>query len=114
MKVLTPIEIDVALSLNAPVAVGVSGGKDSCAVAIAVSEHLTAIGHTGPKILIHSDLGMVEWKDSLPTCERISKRIGWELVTVRRAAGGMMERWEQRWKNNVARYANLECVKLIL
>jgi hypothetical protein len=38
----------------------------------------------------------------------------WNLHTTRRAAGGMMERWEKRWSNNVTRYENLECVKLIL
>src|SRR6202034_3179816 len=32
----------------------------------------------------------------------------------RRAAGDLLERWIQRWKNNVRRYAELECVKLIL
>jgi 3'-phosphoadenosine 5'-phosphosulfate sulfotransferase (PAPS reductase)/FAD synthetase len=65
-------------------------------------------------VLIHSDLGQVEWKDSLPTCERLAARLGLELIVVRRQAGGMLERWQTRWANNVARYANLECVKLIL
>ena len=31
-----------------------------------------------------------------------------------RNAGDMMDRWLSRWAANVARYANLECVKLIL
>lgn len=107
-------QVQTLLVGNAPVAVGVSGGKDSCAVAFAVSDHLDEIGHTGERILIHSDLGLVEWKDSLPTCERLAQRLGWELVVVRRAAGGMMERWEGRWQNNMERYRTLSCVKLIL
>lgn len=110
---LTP-EIEVLLQANAPVAIGVSGGKDSSAVAVATIQHLDSIGHSGPRLLVHSDLGQTEWKDSLPSCERLAARLGVELSVVRRAKGGMMERWEQRWADNVARYANLECVKLIL
>ena len=97
-----------------PVAIGVSGGKDSCAVAFATTTWLDQQGHTGPRILIHSDLGIVEWEDSLPTCRRLAQALGLELVVVQRGAGGLMERWETRWKNNCRRYINLECVKLIL
>lgn len=114
MNIATDPRIDAFLADDSPVAIGVSGGKDSCAVAFATIEHLDAIGHKGERILIHSDLGAVEWKDSGPTCERLAERLGVELVTVNRKAGGMMERWEGRWFNNVARYINLECVKLIL
>lgn len=110
---LTP-EIDGLLNRNAVVAVGVSGGKDSVAVALAVGRHLDEIGHTGPRLLIHSDLGRVEWKDSLPACERLAARMGWELVVVARNAGDMLARWEGRWKANLRRYADLSCVKLIL
>jgi 3'-phosphoadenosine 5'-phosphosulfate sulfotransferase (PAPS reductase)/FAD synthetase len=107
-------EIAQLIRDDAPVAIGVSGGKDSCAAAMAVNEYLNARGHRGPRLLIHSDLGRVEWKDSLPTCQRLAERLGMELVVVRRAAGDMMDRWNTRWTNNVARYAELSCVKLIL
>lgn len=107
-------EIDVALAKGSPIFCGVSGGKDSQALAYRVDEHLDAIGHTGPRFLIHSDLGRVEWKQSLPVCERLAQRLGLELIVVRRQAGDMMDRWLSRWSANVARYANLECVKLIL
>lgn len=107
-------EIDQLLATNAPVAFGVSGGKDSSALVLATNAYLDDIGHTGPRVLIHSDLGRVEWAESLPQCERLAEKVGLELIVVRRAAGGMMERWLTRWANNVARYANLECVKLIL
>lgn len=107
-------EVSALVAAHAPVAIGVSGGKDSCAVAFATVEYLDRIGHAGPRLLIHSDLGSVEWQDSLPTCERLAERLGLELVTVRRAAGGMMERWRQRWANNAARYRDLLCVRTIL
>lgn len=108
------------LAAGSPVAIGVSGGKDSVAAALATNEHLDEIGHTGPRILIHADLGDddprldVEWSDSLPTCRRLAERLRLELLIAKRAAGGMMKRWQKRWSNNVVRYVNLECVKVIL
>ena len=107
-------DVDALLALNAVVAIGVSGGKDGQACALAVQEHLDAIGHTGPRFLIHSHLGRVEWVQSLPKCQEMAGALGWDLHVVERQAGDMMDRWLVRWKNNVARYANLETVKLIL
>ncbi|CAM3421817.1 phosphoadenosine phosphosulfate reductase family protein [Paracidovorax anthurii] len=106
--------IDVALAGHAPVFVGVSGGKDSQALAYRVQTHLDRIGHAGPRALIHSDLGRIEWRDSAPVCERLAQRLGWELVTVRRPAGDMVDRWLSRWAANVERYRALSCVKLIM
>lgn len=111
--VLTSPEVDAALEAHAPVAIGVSGGKDSCLLAFEVVEHLDRIGHRGPRILVHADLGRVEWRDSLPTCRRLADRLGLELVIVRRPSGDMMDRWLSRWAANVERYINLECVQLI-
>lgn len=107
-------EVECQLGKGAVVAVGVSGGKDSDACAIAVMRHLDAIGHTGPRLLIHADLGVVEWSDSLPSCERLAEKLGVELVVVARKAGDMMDRWEGRWASSVRRYNDLSCVKLIL
>jgi 3'-phosphoadenosine 5'-phosphosulfate sulfotransferase (PAPS reductase)/FAD synthetase len=113
-------EVIALVASDAPVAVGVSGGKDSCAAAIAVVEHLRAVGHKGPVVLVHADLGdpdpalNVEWDDSLPTCERLAAFLGVPLVVTKRAAGGMMKRWIKRWQNNVKRYAEMSCVKIIL
>lgn len=113
-------EVRTLLAAAAPVAIGCSGGKDSAAAAIAVVEHLRVIGHKGTVVLVHADLGDadpaldVEWRDSLPTCERLAAFLGVELIVTRRAAGGMMKRWIKRWQNNVKRYAELSCVKIIL
>lgn len=112
--IATTPEVDAAVASGSPVAIGVSGGKDSTALAFATVEWLDAIGHTGPRVLIHSDLGRVEWTQSGPTCARLAERLGVELITVRRGAGDMMDRWLTRWSNNVERYAELSCVKLIL
>ena len=110
---VTP-EVSALLEQNAVVAIGVSGGKDSDACAIAVSRYLDQIRHQGPRVLVHSDLGRIEWDDSLPSCERLAARLGWELMVVRRNAGDMMDRWLGRWTNNVRRYNDLSCVKIIL
>ena len=114
LAVARAAEIDSLLAQDAVVAIGVSGGKDSSAVALRMAAYLDEIGHRGPRVLIHSDLGSVEWSDSLPTCERLATRLGMELMVVRRKGGGLMERWEQRWRDNVGRYARLDCVRLIL
>ena len=112
--VATTPEIESALDSQAPVFIGVSGGKDSQALAYRLGDHLDNRGHAGPRLLIHSDLGRVEWRQSLTVCERLAARLGVELVVVRRQAGDMMDRWLSRWEANVARYANLAYVKLIL
>lgn len=111
--VATTLDVDALLAAHAPVAMGVSGGKDSCLLALAVQEHLDAIGHRGPRVLVHADLGRVEWRDSLRVCQRLSDRLDLELVVVRRPSGDMMDRWLSRWSGNVERYQGLSCVKLI-
>lgn len=110
---VTP-EVSQWLAEDCVVAVGASGGKDSVVTGLRLDEYLNEIGHRGPRVLIHADLGSVEWKDSLPACERLARAIGWELIVVKRPAGGMMERWQTRWQNNLSRYESLSLVKLLL
>ena len=105
--------VDHALMNGAPVAIGVSGGKDSQAAALATFRHLDRIKHSGPRLLVHSDLGTVEWNDSLPTCETLAAHLGVELLVVRRNAGDLMERWEARWRSSVRRYQELSTVTLV-
>jgi tRNA(Ile)-lysidine synthase TilS/MesJ len=107
-------EVLALIRAGAPVAIGVSGGKDSCAVAFATVRLLDDLGHRGPRVLVHADLGEIEWKDSLPVCRRLAEVLGVELLVVARRAGGLVTRWEKRWTDNVGRYAELRCVKLIL
>lgn len=109
----TPVLLEF-LEKRVPIALGVSGGKDSTAMAFATMRFLDAVGHQGPRILIHSDLGRLEWKASLPLCQHLAARLGLDLIVVRRQAGDLLDRWLTRWHNNCARYAHLECVRLIL
>lgn len=107
-------EVDALIRDGAAVILSVSGGKDSTASVIATWAYLDAMGHTGPRALIHADLGMVEWTESLPDCQALADRLGTELIVVRRAGGGLMERWESRWASSVRRYENLETVTLVM
>ena len=109
---ITPA-IESLIATGSPVAIGVSGGKDSQASALAVCEHLDQAGHAGPRLLVHSDLGSVEWKDSLAVCQDLADRLGLELVVLRRDKGGLMERWEARWQSSMARYRDLSTVTLV-
>lgn len=110
---VTP-EVSELLRHNAPVAIGVSGGKDSQAMALRLADYLEEVGHSGPVVCVHADLGRIEWRQSLPVSQRIAERIGLPLTVVRRESGDLLSRWQQRWENNVARYSSLSCVKLIL
>lgn len=110
---VTP-EILELLAADAVVAIGVSGGKDSSAVAVRTVKLLNELGHRGPIVLIHSDLGRIEWRDSFSICRRLAETLGLELIVVRRRSGDMLDRWRQRWNDNVDRYASLSFVQLIL
>lgn len=112
-SVVSTSEVGQLVMGDAPVAVGVSGGKDSQAAALATFRHLDRVGHKGPRVLIHADLGTVEWADSLPVCEDLARHLGVELIVVRRKAGGLMERWESRWASSVERYRRLSTVTLV-
>ena len=112
--VATSLQVDEALAAGAVVALAVSGGADSSAVAVATMRHLDAVDHAGPRLMVHADLGRTEWKESLPVCERLAAQLGLELIVVRRPQGDLLSLWEQRWAGNVARYAAMRCARLIL
>ncbi len=113
IRVATHPAVDELLLANGPVAIGVSGGKDSQAAALATFSHLDDIGHSGPRILIHADLGSVEWKDSFRVCQELACHLKCDLVTVQRKGGGLMERWESRWLSSRTRYETLSTVTLV-
>ena len=107
-------QIQELLAGPVPVAFGLSGGVDGIGAALALFKHLDAIGHRGSRIAIHSDLGVVEHRESLPMCQLAAGHLGIPLVVVRRQKGDMLDRWKQRWQDNLRRYTELRCVKLIL
>lgn len=116
---MTPIattpEIENFIQSNCYVAFGISGGKDSGALALALNDYLDERNHPKEnRVLIHSDLGVIEWPESQEWCQKTADKTGLELLTVRRKAGDMIQRWETRWERNWNRYLNLECSKVIL
>lgn len=112
--ITTAPEVDALIDANAPIVICVSGGKDSRLAAEQAVSYARARNHAGQIVLCYSDLGRVVWSDAKAQCQRLADRLGVELVIVRREAGGLMERWQKRWADNVERYVNLSCVKVIL
>ena len=108
-----PAEVANVLGAGAPVFVGVSGGRDSQALAYRVCAHLDDIGHQGRRILIHADLGRVDWRDSLPVCERLAQRLGVELVVVRRNAGDMINRLTIQYNRSRQAAITKELIEII-
>jgi 3'-phosphoadenosine 5'-phosphosulfate sulfotransferase (PAPS reductase)/FAD synthetase len=106
--------VDALLRMGAPVAIGVSGGKDSQTATLATMSCLNALGHNGPRVLVHADLGSSDWRASLPLCQQLADRFDVELIVVRRAAGDLLHRWQSRQDSCIRRYANLETVTLVL
>ncbi|MDA5627821.1 MULTISPECIES: phosphoadenosine phosphosulfate reductase family protein [Agrobacterium] len=113
LKVAVTGDVEELIAGDSPVAIGVSGGKDSQAAALATFQYLESAGHSGPRILIHADLGSVEWNDSFRICQELADYLQCDLVMVRRKAGGLMERWESRWLSSKTRYEMLSTVTLV-
>lgn len=95
------------------IAAGSSGGKDSDCLVILLDRFLNAIDYQGDRIVIHADLGSIEHVESIEQVRRLASFVNWKLVVVKREKGGLLERYEQRWRDNCLRYATLRCVTLI-
>jgi len=106
--------IDQALQNDAHVVFSLSGGKDSSAAAFATMAYLDAIGHPRDRRhAIHADLGPIEWPSTPPFVEQVADRLGTPLHVVRRKAGGLIERWRQRWASSQRRYIDLLTYQLV-
>ncbi len=91
-----------------------SGGKDSISASYAAMAMLDAHHRLRDRrIAIHADLGRAERKSTPATVEAIAARLGLSLMVVRRGAGDMVARWEQRFRNACRRYEDLETYWLI-
>lgn len=106
--------VRTAIAEGARVVFSLSGGKDSAAAAFAASRWLDMVGH--PRELrsaIHADLGMIEWRSTPQIVEQTAGHLGVPLTVVRRKAGGLITRWEQRWKSSLERYESLATYQLV-
>ena len=113
-----PVALDpailAAVAQNAWFAFSLSGGKDSTLAAWAATSLLDRLGHPRERrIAIHADLGRAEWRSTPAMVETVAEMLGVPLIVVRRSAGDMVARWEQRFANGKARYEALETYHLI-
>jgi 3'-phosphoadenosine 5'-phosphosulfate sulfotransferase (PAPS reductase)/FAD synthetase len=111
-------EIDALIDRHAPIILCSSGGKDSRLVAEQTVAYARARGHRGDIKLVYADLNtddwMVTWWDARAQCQALADRLGVELVVVAREQGGLMERFQQRARDNRARYCRLLMVTALL
>lgn len=112
-NIATTEQINAALAggKNTICAIGVSGGKDSGCLALEINEYLDSIGFAGERILIHSDLGLIEHAQSIEICRKLSEKVNQPLVVVK-PLRPMLERWEYKWERVCSRFANLETVRI--
>lgn len=109
---ITP-DIERLIALGAPVAFSVSGGKDGETAVIECMKLLDRMGHKGERVIVNSHLGRIEHQDARARVDMLGDWLGLEILRVV-PPNDMIDRWIKRWRNNVDRYINLLCVKVIL
>lgn len=97
MTINIPPEIKYSLEQGGPLIVSVSGGKDSDAMTLDLSYLRKMYGWAGDFILIHADVGRMEWHSSLEHCAKLAKRVGAEFVVVRHPKYDLAEGIRQRF-----------------
>ena len=98
-----PAPVLAALDGGAALAISISGGKDSQAMALALVELHRERGWTGELFCITADLGSIEWPETAAHTQRIADLCSVRLVTVRRTDGrGMVEHWTARGERMAA------------
>lgn len=109
-----PNSIDYLMLNGAVLAINISGGKDSQAMAIALLKEYKHRGWAGQIVAIHANLGRADWEETLPFSRLIAAQSGITLEVVA-AEGDLVDRMEQRlikldgtgkpfWPSPAARY----------
>lgn len=88
------------------VLVSSSAGKDSQAMLDRVHELATAAGVADRVVVVHCDLGRVEWADTAELAEEQAKHYGFRFVKVSRPQGDLLRQVEERgkWPSSTQRY----------
>lgn len=83
-----------------------SGGKDSQAMLDYVVELAREAGVADRIVVVHCDLGRVEWKGTAELAEEQAKHYGARFVKVGRPQGDLLDHVEKRgkWPSSAARY----------
>jgi 3'-phosphoadenosine 5'-phosphosulfate sulfotransferase (PAPS reductase)/FAD synthetase len=112
--VATDATIFDAVRRNAWFVFNLSGGKDSTATSHAAMAWLDRHGHPRTRrIAVHADLGKAEWRSTLSFVEGVTQQLDLPLLVLRRRAGDMVDRWEQRFTSGKNRYEALSTYNLI-
>jgi 3'-phosphoadenosine 5'-phosphosulfate sulfotransferase (PAPS reductase)/FAD synthetase len=103
-----------AIAQNPIVVFSISGGKDSAAAAFAANAYLDTLGHDrSRRAVIHADLGRIEWRSTPAIVEQLAARLRLPLIVVRRSAGDLIARWQQRFEAGKQRYTDLRTMMLV-
>lgn len=77
-------EILEYLEAGSPLILSVSGGKDSDAMSWKLLEYHQQQGFSGDIVMVHSDLGRMEWKSTPDYVNSLEKRLGLPLYVVKK------------------------------
>lgn len=88
---LVPHEVKVRLERYDWIIVNSSAGKDSQAMLHEVVHHATELGILDRVVVVHADLGRVEWKGTRELAEEQAKFYGVRFIVVKRKQGDMLD-----------------------
>lgn len=109
-----PPEIyDIAAAGEFIVSGQISGGKDSMASIHAGFAALDAAGMRYQKVAMHSDLGLIEWRESAAAVETTAEIAGAALHVIPPKGRGLVDRFMSRGIAGRKRWLNLETYHLI-
>lgn len=101
-EIVVPAAIKTALDQGAALALSLSGGKDSEALARKLAPWFRANGYAGQLFAIHADLGRAEWQQTPEVVQALADELGIPLVVVQRAKGDLVQRITERMETTTA------------
>jgi len=88
------------------IVVNSSAGKDSQAMLDVVVKQATALGIRNRIVVVHADLGRVEWRGTRELAQRQAEHYGVRFEVVARPQGDLLDhvRSRRKWPSSAARY----------
>lgn len=100
VNVRIDMEVQDVISRGAPIAISISGGKDSDCMVWELLRLKYELGLSNQMLLVHSDLGRAEHRATPAYIEDLARRTGLELYIVEHSYGdlldGILRRMERR------------------
>lgn len=115
-KIIIPYEIELALDKYASIVSSISGGKDSQTQQLELTQAYDCLNLNNTFVTVHAHLGRAAWPESLPFCQRLSKKtINRPLIVVTRPQGDLLTQIQARmnklkgtgkpfWPSSTTRY----------